>query len=145
MVMQQADFPSTARLKTRTGFVRMTHKAQKVHTRAFVLQLTLKPGAYIEAKPTPNQPALVTVGYTATRKVGNAVMRNRAKRRLRAAFDAVVRLNPQFAAPQPFTLVIVAREAAASVPFDQLKRDLQQALAQHAGCSFGAVGKNVNI
>lgn len=67
----------------------------------------------------------VRVGFTATKKVGNAVARNRAKRRLRALAREV--LN---AAGRPgWDYVLVARPGTtATLPFDTLRRDLIGAL-----------------
>lgn len=66
------------------------------------------------------------LGITASRKVGNAVMRNRAKRRLRAASDAVmsgqVRLDWDY--------VLVARTETISRPWLDLVADLRLALGK---------------
>jgi ribonuclease P protein component len=61
------------------------------------------------------------VAIVAGRAVGNAVRRNRAKRRLRAAVQQV-RLPP-------VDLVVDARRAAVTVPFDRLPRDLERLTA----------------
>ena len=42
-------------------------------------------GKSIIVQARPNSLETIRVGYTASKKVGNAVMRNRAKRRMRAA------------------------------------------------------------
>jgi ribonuclease P protein component len=69
------------------------------------------------------------VGFTASRKVGGAVMRNRAKRRLRAAAAATLPLL----AREGHDYVLVARTATLSRPFAELTRDLEKALlAAHA-------------
>lgn len=66
----------------------------------------------------------VRVGFTASRKVGGAVVRNRAKRRLRAA---AARILPD--AGRPGTdYVLIARAATAERPFAALLDDLQTAL-----------------
>lgn len=64
------------------------------------------------------------VGFTASRKVGNAVVRNRAKRRLRAAAAQLltVRGNPRT------DYVLIARAATARRPFAALLDDLESAL-----------------
>ena len=66
-------------------------------------------------------PARATV--VAGRKVGNAVARNRAKRRLRAALA-------QTPAPGGVDLVIVARPPAGTDPFAALCEDLQRSVAK---------------
>ncbi len=70
----------------------------------------------------------VGLGFTATRKVGNAVIRNRAKRRLREAARATV---PLFAVPGS-DYVFVARMGTADRPWDRLLDDVKSALTRLA-------------
>jgi ribonuclease P protein component len=67
----------------------------------------------------------VNVGYTCSKKVGNAVMRNRAKRRLRAVAHAVL---PQMARPGWDYVLIGKHGATIEVSYEQLIRDLRYAL-----------------
>jgi ribonuclease P protein component len=64
------------------------------------------------------------VGFTASRKVGNAVARNRAKRRLRALVDRVM---PEAAAPH-HDYVLIGRTETLSRDFATMERDLRHAL-----------------
>ena len=68
----------------------------------------------------------IRVGFTASKKIGNAVVRNRAKRRLRAlAREILPRLGHA-----GWDYVLVARpEATVSRPFAELRQDLERALA----------------
>jgi ribonuclease P protein component len=66
------------------------------------------------------------VGLTVTKKSGNAVERNRIRRRLRSATDDVVTR----AGRQGFDYVVVARRAALSAPFDAMLRDLERAITR---------------
>jgi ribonuclease P protein component len=63
------------------------------------------------------------VGFTVSRKVGNAVERNRARRRLRE----IVRLSASEAVAPGNDYVVVARRSALTVRFDQLARDFEKA------------------
>ncbi|MEM6973819.1 MAG: ribonuclease P protein component [Pseudomonadota bacterium] len=65
------------------------------------------------------------VGYTCSRKIGNAVTRNRAKRRLRAAAAQVL---PEAGRPG-YDYVLIGRPGATvERPFDALLADLRLAL-----------------
>jgi ribonuclease P protein component len=67
----------------------------------------------------------IRIGLTASRKVGNAVKRNRIRRRLRAA------AREAFAGcSQKADVVAVARAETISAPYDQLVRTLHNALTK---------------
>ncbi len=66
----------------------------------------------------------VRVGYTATRKLGNAVVRNRTRRRLREATRLVLAERPRIG----FDLVLIGRPATRTLPFVRLRADFAQAL-----------------
>ncbi|MDQ7812597.1 ribonuclease P protein component, partial [Brevundimonas sp.] len=70
----------------------------------------------------------VRLGFTATRKVGNAVIRNRAKRRLREAARA---LAPQLAVAGS-DYVFIARMGTADRAWDRLLDDVKSALTRLA-------------
>jgi ribonuclease P protein component len=78
------------------------------------------------ARPADEAPGAIRVGYTCSRKLGNAVARNRAKRRLRAAARAVL---PQRGLPGWDYVLIGRPEATAARPFASLCEDLTSALA----------------
>jgi ribonuclease P protein component len=67
------------------------------------------------------------VGFTCSKKVGNAVARNRAKRRLRAASAAVL---ASLARPGWDYVLIGLKDQTAERPFPQLLDDLRTALAR---------------
>jgi ribonuclease P protein component len=83
-------------------------------------------GFLLQARDRADGDAATRVGFTASKKIGNAVLRNRAKRRLRALAREV--LAPR--ARPGWDYVLVARpEATVSRPYADLCADLVQALA----------------
>jgi ribonuclease P protein component len=72
--------------------------------------------------------ATVRIGFTATRKVGGAVVRNRAKRRLREAARAMV---PLIGRPGS-DYVFIARMGTAGRSWDRLLDDVKSALTRLA-------------
>jgi ribonuclease P protein component len=62
-------------------------------------------------------------GFTVTKALGGAVIRNRIRRRLKAAVGAVAAHSAKPGADY----VLIARAAAEERPFETLKQDLEQA------------------
>jgi ribonuclease P protein component len=82
-------------------------------------------GFLLQARDRADGDPAVRVGFTASKKIGNAVLRNRAKRRLRALAREV--LAPE--ARPGWDYVLVARpEATVTRPYADLGADLDQAL-----------------
>ncbi len=85
------------------------------------------PGFVLQARARKNGEATgIRVGFTCTKKVGNAVARNRAKRRMREIARLV--LVPQGQDGWDYVLVGRAQKTA-SLPFARLKADLEKALS----------------
>jgi ribonuclease P protein component len=68
------------------------------------------------------------VGFAVSRQLRSAVQRNRARRRLRAAFRAT-----RAAAPSRAALVIIGRPAALTAPFEAILAQMRQALSAIPG------------
>lgn len=116
------------RLKKRADFLRAQRGVRRSST-----------GLTLEVCPTPEIAARegrFRVGFTASRKVGGAVARNRAKRRLRAAAQAIL---PQ-AAQERTDYVLIARPITLERPFPDLLKDLAQTLAA-AHVKLAGVGR----
>lgn len=83
-------------------------------------------GLILQALPrNPSTGKEIRVGFTCSKKVGGAVVRNRAKRRLRAIAQMVI---PR-AGLDGWDYVLIGRaKNTVGLSFDQLKADLNQAL-----------------
>jgi ribonuclease P protein component len=104
--------PVIERLRTRAQFL-----AVRSGVRA------ARPTLLVEAKRREEGGAM-GLGLTTTKKIGGAVVRNRARRRLR---EAARQLLPQHGVPG-VDYVLVARQAAPDAPWAALLDDLQNAL-----------------
>ena len=111
---------SVGRLRRRADFLRVAAARRKWAAPGLILQVAAQPDLASEE----NRPENIRVGFTASRKVGNAVKRNRARRRLKALVAEMIGngANPGL------DLVLIARTATVDRPFDELRRDLQQSL-----------------
>ena len=116
------------RLKKRSEFLAVAAANRRWTTPGLVLQARTYPTQHDQTESPDAQPAsgaaVLRVGFTATKKIGNAVKRNRARRRLRAAVDAVLRGTGTAGAD----LVVVARQGTIERPYGELQNDLRTAL-----------------
>jgi ribonuclease P protein component len=106
-----------ATLKVRADFLRVAAGRRRAVAPGLVLQAARRPAGSSGGE-------VVRVGFTASRKVGNAVTRNRAKRRLRSVAAAIL---PREGKPGT-DYVLIARETTAERPYGALLTDLSGAL-----------------
>ncbi|TAD88736.1 MAG: ribonuclease P protein component [Alphaproteobacteria bacterium] len=102
-------------LSRRAEFLRVAAARRKWAAPGLVLQ--------VAARADTSGPR---VGFTASKKVGNAVARNRARRRLRAAIAAVAAGRVR----DDIDLVAIARDKTPTRPWPALLADLEQALTR---------------
>ncbi|WP_210413925.1 ribonuclease P protein component [Luteithermobacter gelatinilyticus] len=114
-------------LKKREDFLRVA----KAQTR------WVSPGMVVQVCPQPHQDGAgdqqIRVGFTASKKVGSAVQRNRAKRRLREVARRVIPDKGH----KGHDYVLIARAGIENRAFDDLIRDLKWSLKRLAGQKSG--------
>jgi ribonuclease P protein component len=111
------DKPVVERLKTRAEFLACA-QAPSCARGAVVVQ----------ARDRADGDPRIRIGFTATRRIGGSVERNRARRRLR---EAARLLAPEFARPG-FDYVLIARGGATSRAWPRLLDDVKSALIRLA-------------
>lgn len=84
-------------------------------------------GIVIQARENAES-RMIRVGFTATKKIGNAVIRNRAKRRMRSVALETLPLLGQ----KGTDYVFIARNSTITTPYDLLVKDSQKALSSLA-------------
>jgi ribonuclease P protein component len=99
----------------RADFLRLAARGKKFARPGFVMQV-LRGEA---EKP-------VRVGYTATKKIGNAVARNRARRRLKEAARLTLAETPL----PGVEIVLICRQETAQIRFETLRATLRSTLAE---------------
>jgi len=105
-------FPKTARLRKRAEFLKLSRGGAKLHSASFVI-LTRS-----------NSRSENRLGVTVSSKVGNAVVRNRVKRRVREYFR-----RHRAELPQGADILIIARPGAAGASSERLDGELRRAFA----------------
>lgn len=104
----------TAKLKKRNQFVEIANKGRKIVSSGLILQ------------SKENALGINRIGFTVTKKVGNAVIRNRVRRRLRE----VVRLGLPAFDKTGYDFVIIGRMETIRRPFKDLQADFSKLIAQ---------------
>lgn len=103
-----------AKLKKRIQFVTIANKGRKVVSSGLILQIK------------DNALDINRIGFTVTKKVGNAVIRNRVRRRLRE----VVRLGLPSFEKTGYDFVIIGRKETITRSFKNLQADFDKVLSQ---------------
>ena len=103
------------RLTSRAEFLRVAGKGRKTPSSGLVLQ------ALVRGDDGPAR-----LGFTVTKKVGNAVIRNRTRRRLREAARAVLKTEEV----RGVDLVLIGRDSTRGREFRLLTEDFRRALVK---------------
>lgn len=100
-------------------------KGKKCVSKHIVVYVLRDLHAGLLRKQHPKRETVNRVGLTVTKKIGNAVQRNRCKRILREAYRLTEKEN---AVRHGYLIVIVAREAAVTANTQQIREELKRAL-----------------
>lgn len=113
--------PTLKRLKNRKDFLAIAARNRRWVTPSFIVQAD-PPRGDNDAGSNGD----VWAGFTVSKKVGNAVARNRLRRRLRE----LARLNLMAVSKPGWRYVFVGRATACEASFERLQKDLGWAIAK---------------
>lgn len=110
-----------------------SHAIERLKKRAEFLACAQAPSCargavVVQARPRNDDQLLVRAGFTATKRIGGSVQRNRAKRRMR---EAARLLLPDLGRPG-FDYVFIARGGVTTRPWVRLLDDMKSALVRLA-------------
>jgi ribonuclease P protein component len=108
--MPQARYPKTSRLRTRPEFLRVQGEGRRRHTSHLVLIRQ------------PASTSRTRLGVTVSKRIGNAVTRNRVKRLIREAFRV------RQADIEPVDLVVIAKPGVEKLTYAQVATEFAKGL-----------------
>jgi ribonuclease P protein component len=114
--MRKAQNSPVERIVKRSEYLRVARARKYIATKGLILQF--------EVKDLNNSGNKSRVGFTVSKKVGNAVVRNRARRRLKSVVNDVLSSSIE----PPLDLVLIGRASTLKRSYDELLGDFRFAL-----------------
>ena len=109
-----------ATLKKRRDFVLSNKHGQKFFSKNFILQEYCNPNISDKGR---------MFGFTATKRIGNAVKRNRAKRRMRALISSLLK-EDNILFKEKYSYVLIAKQSILNASFFEMHNQLKECLSR---------------
>ena len=107
-------------LKKRKDFVLSNKHGKKISSKNFILQEFCNPNISDQGQ---------IFGFTATKRIGNAVKRNRAKRRMRALILVLLK-EDNVLFKDKYSYVLIAKQSILKAPFFDMHNQLKECLSR---------------
>ena len=107
-------------LKKRRDFVLSNKHGQKTYNKNFIIQEYYNPNISDQG---------LMFGFTATKRIGHAVNRNRAKRRMRALITSFLKQD-NILFKEKYSYVLIAKQSILKASFFEMRIQLKQCLSR---------------
>lgn len=129
MVCSKKNRPSKPPRPARRGFPRRVRLSRESDFHRVFADGRSAADAALVVYAAPNAAGFSRVGVVAPRRIGGAVERNRAKRRIREAYRSALSYG---ILPQGYDFIAIAKKSACNVAFDSLKCSLAKLATEAA-------------
>ena len=100
-------------IKKRSEFIRFSKFSKKIHTPIFIIQK-------LESNENDNIPHF---GFTITKKIGSAILRNKIKRRLKSIIRELLKYRDKYF-DLSFNYILICKKEIVKVSYDDLQNEL---------------------
>ena len=100
-------------IKKRSKFIRSNNFSKKIHTPYFIIQR-------LESAENDNTPHF---GFTITKKIGSAIVRNKIKRRLKSIIRELLKYKVKYF-DLGFNYILICKKEIVKVSYDDLENEL---------------------
>ncbi len=113
-------------IKKSAEFKEISDKGHKFHSKTILVLANKTPEKYFfNQEEGKNAKEFCRVGYTVSKKVGNAVVRNKIKRRFRAAFLHLTKNSKKNLVKNQCDYILIAKKEVTNLTYRELLRDLE--------------------
>ena len=106
-------FMTLITIKKRSEFIISNKFSKKIYTPNFIIQK-------LESKKNENMPHF---GFTITKKIGSAILRNKIKRRLKSIIRELLKCKDKYF-DLSFNYILICKKEIVKVSYDDLKNEL---------------------
>ena len=107
-------------IKKRSEFIRSNKSSKKIYTPNFIIQK-------FESKKNDNIPHF---GFTITKKIGSAIVRNKIKRRLKSIIRELLKYRDKYF-DLSFNYILICKKEIVKVSYNDLENELMDKLKSH--------------